>query len=78
MAAPLPASIRLSDHISLCVMFRSTVCSRSWPRPARRASASAICRPTSWSVYHVIALALHMSASTGEVRRCLLESQRWL
>jgi len=43
--AGLPAVVRVSDHISLGVIAKTSLatgCNRFWPRPARRASANAV------------------------------------
>ena len=79
-AAGPPAGIRLSDHISLGVIARTFPLDRVQQVLAETGKASERERdlPAYVMVYHVIALALCMSASTREVLRCLLEGLRWL
>jgi hypothetical protein len=78
--AGLPAGIRLSDHISLGVIARTFPLEEVRHVLAATGKASERERdlPAHVMVYHVIALALYMSASTREVLRCLLEGLRWL
>jgi hypothetical protein len=79
-AAGLPAGIRLSDHISLGVIAKTFPLDQVQQVLADTGKASARERdlPAHVMVYYVIALALHLSASTREVLRCLLEGLRWL
>jgi hypothetical protein len=78
--AGLPAGIRLSDHVSLGVIARAFPPDRVRQVLAETGKASERERdlPAHVMVYYAIALALHMSAGTREVLRCLLEGLRWL
>jgi hypothetical protein len=78
--AGLPAGIRLSDHISLGVIARTFPLEEVRQVLAETGKASERERdlPAHVMVYYTIALALHMTASTREVLRCLLEGLRWL
>jgi Insertion element 4 transposase N-terminal/Transposase DDE domain len=78
--AGLPAGIRLTDHISLGVIARTFPLDQVRQVLAETGKASVRERdlPAHVMIYYAIALALHMPASTREVRRCLLEGLRWL
>jgi hypothetical protein len=78
--AGLPAGIRLSDHISLGVIAKAFPLARVRQVLAETGKESERERdlPAQVMVYYAIALALHMTASTREVLRCLLEGLRWL
>jgi Insertion element 4 transposase N-terminal/Transposase DDE domain len=78
--AGLPAGIRLSDHISLGVIAKTFPLDRVRHVLTGTGKASERERdlPAHVMVYYAIALALHMTASTREVLRCLLEGLRWL
>src|SRR5687768_9135181 len=78
--AGLPASIRLSDHISLGVIAGAVPLARVRKILAETGRESERERdlPASVMVYYVIAMALYMGSSTREVLRCLLEGLRWL
>ena len=78
--AGLPAGIRLTDHISLGVIARTFPPDRVRQVLAETGKASERERdlPAQVMVYYAIALALHMTAGTREVLRCLLEGLRWL
>jgi Insertion element 4 transposase N-terminal/Transposase DDE domain len=77
--ARAPASIRLSDHISLGVIARTFPLDqvRQILADTDKASARERDLPAHVMVYYAIALALYMGASTREVLRCLLEGLRW-
>ena len=78
--AKLGPGSRLSDYISLGVL------ARRFPRATvdrvlrqcGRADRRQRDLPAPMMVYYVIALALYMQVSYGEVLRCLLEGLRWL
>jgi hypothetical protein len=78
--ASLPAGSRITDYISLGVV------ARFFPREkvdavlteTKRASVRERDLPAHVVVYYVIALALYMRSSYGEVLRCLLEGVQWL
>ena len=78
--AKLPPGSRLSDYISLGVLARrfprSTV--DRVLRQSGRTDQRQRDLPAPMMVYYVIALALYMQVSYGEVLRCLLEGLRWL
>jgi Insertion element 4 transposase N-terminal/Transposase DDE domain len=78
--AGLPAGIRLSDHISLGVIARTFPIEEVRQILVETGKAGERERdlPAHVMVYHAIALALYMTASTREVLRCLLEGLRWL
>ncbi len=78
--AGLPAGIRVSDHISLGVIAKAFPPDRVRQVLADTGKASERERdlPAHVMVYYAIALALHMTSSTREVLRCLLEGLRWL
>jgi len=78
--AGLPAGIRLSDHISLGVIAKTFPIEEVRQVLAETGKASERERdlPAHVMVYYAIALALHMTAGTREVLRCLLEGLRWL
>src|SRR3954452_2489948 len=79
-SAALPASPRLTDHISLGVIARTFPLDRIQSILATTGTASRRQRelPAHVVVYYTIALALYMSVSTREVLRSLLEGLRWL
>ena len=78
--ASLPAGSRITDYISLGVITRffpaETV--RAVLQQTGRASIRERDLPAHVAVYYVIALALYMHSSYGEVLRCLLEGLHWL
>jgi len=78
--ATLPAGSRITDYISLGVVTRffpaETV--RAVLQQTERASIRERDLPAHVAVYYVIALALYMHSSYGEVLRCLLEGLQWL
>src|SRR5690349_9602500 len=78
--AGLPAGIRVSDHISLGVIARTFPLEevRRVLAETGRASERERDLPAHVMVYYAVALALHMTASTREGLRCLLEGLRWL
>jgi Insertion element 4 transposase N-terminal/Transposase DDE domain len=78
--AGLPAGIRVSDHISLGVVARTFPIEEVRRVLAETGKASERERdlPAHVMVYYAVALALHTTASTREVLRCLLEGLRWL
>jgi hypothetical protein len=78
--AELPAGTRISDFISLGVLTRAFPCSAIDAVLARTGKASIRQRdlPARAVVYYVLALALFMRFSYGEVLRCLLEGIQWL
>src|ERR687885_969925 len=83
MAGPpagLPAGIRLTDHISLGVIARTFPLGevREVLAETGRASERERDLPAHVMVYYAVALALHTTASTREVLRCLLAGLRWL
>ena len=77
-SASLPGGARLSDYLSVNVI------ARFYPREAVREALRAGGResrrrrdlPAEVAVYHVIAMALFRSVSTGEVLRCLMDGLR--
>ncbi len=78
--AELPKGTRLTDHISLGVIakaFPPSVIEEILDRTAR-ASRRRRRLPAPVVMYYVIALALYMEVSYGEVLRCLVEGLRWL
>lgn len=79
-AAGLPEGIRLSDYITLGVVAEKipeqTV--REVLREESRESERQRQLPAHVMVYYVIALALYMNVSYGEVLRCILEGLEWL
>lgn len=78
--ATLPEGSRITDYISLGVV------ARFFPREkvdavlkeTKRTSVRERDLPAHVVVYYVIALALYMRSSYGEVLRCLLEGVQWL
>jgi hypothetical protein len=78
--AGLPAGVRLSDHVSLGVIARTFPIEEVRRVLAETGKASERERdlPAHVMVYYAVALALHTTASTREVLRCLLEGLRWL
>ena len=78
--ATLPAGSRITDYISPGVLTRFFPAEkvRAVLRDTKRASIRERDLPAHVAVYYVIALALYMNSSYGEVLRCLLEGIRWL
>jgi len=78
--ATLPAGSRITDYISPGVVTRFFPAEkvRAVLRDTKRASIRERDLPAHVAVYYVIALALYMNSSYGEVLRCLLEGIRWL
>ena len=78
--ATLPAGSRITDYISLGVVARFFPSEkvRKVLRETGRASLRERDLPAHVAVYYVIALALYMHSSYGEVLRCLLEGIQWL
>ena len=78
--ARLPNGTRLSDHVTLGVLTATIPAAlidavlADTGRQSRRQRQL----PARLMVYYVIALALYVQASYGEVLRCLLEGLRWL
>jgi len=79
-AAELPSGTRITDFISLGVVTKAFPLAmiQAVLRDTERTSIRQRDLPTHVTVYYVIALALYMRASYGEVLRCLLEGIRWL
>ncbi|MDP2182009.1 MAG: IS4 family transposase [Actinomycetota bacterium] len=78
--AELPVGTRITDHISLGVIakaFPPDVVERVLAETGRRSKRQRDL-PAHVMVYYVIALALYLNVSSGEVLRCLLEGIRWL
>lgn len=78
--AEISGGVRVTDFISLGVISR-TITSEEIARVLRetgRESERQRKLPMHVMVYYVIALALYMDASYGEVLRCLLEGLEWL
>ncbi|MHB0980979.1 MAG: IS4 family transposase [Thermoleophilia bacterium] len=79
-AAELPVGTRVTDHISLGVIaktFPPGVVGRVLAETGRQSQRQRDL-PAHVVVYYVIALALYLNVSSGEVLRCLLEGIRWL
>lgn len=78
--ASLPAGSRITDYISLGVIARFFPAEkvRAILHQTGRASIRERDLPAQVAVYYVIALALYMHSSYGEVLRCLLEGLHWL
>ena len=78
--ATLPAGSRITDYISLGVIARFFPAEkvRTVLKETKRTSIRERGLPAHVAVYYVIALALYMNSSYGEVLRCLLEGIRWL
>lgn len=78
--AGLPQGVRLTDFISLGVIAATFPLQRVHGILAQTGRASERHRelPAHVMVYYVIALALYMQVSYGEVLRCLLEGVEWL
>lgn len=79
-AAELPAGSRVTDFISIGVLasrFPRDVVDRVLAETGRRSQRERQL-PAHVVVYYVIALALYMSVSYGEVLRCLVEGLSWL
>src|ERR671938_775614 len=79
-AAALPNGTRISDYVSLGVLTSTvpaalvdTVLADTGRQSRRHRQL-----PARLVVYYVMALALYVHASYGEVLRCLLEGVRWL
>ena len=78
--AELPKGTRITDYISLGVIAKTFPLTQVRSVLARTAKASIRQRdlPAHVVVYYVIALALYMHSSYGEVLRCLLQGIQWL
>ena len=78
--ATLPAGSRITDYISLGVVTRFFPLEkvRKVLQETKRTSIRERDLPAHVAVYYVIALALYMHSSYGEVLRCLLEGMQWL
>ncbi|NJN70530.1 MAG: hypothetical protein HC801_09810 [Nitrospira sp.] len=78
--AELPAGTRVTDYVSLGVIAQKIPPSvvREVLRQEGRESRRQRQLPAHLVVYYVIALALYMGVSYGEVLRCLMEAFRWL
>jgi Insertion element 4 transposase N-terminal/Transposase DDE domain len=78
--AGLPAGARVTDYISLGVVAQKIpqAVVREVLRQEGRESRRQRQLPAHVVVYYVIALALFMGVSYGEVLRCLVEAMRWL
>ncbi len=78
--AALPAGSRITDYISLGVIakFFPLAKVREILEQTSRTSIRERDLPAHVVVYYVIALALYMRSSYGEVLRCLLEGVKWL
>ena len=79
-AAGLPAGSRVTDFISVGVLasrFPRDVVDRVLAETGRKSQRERQL-PAHVVVYYVIALALYMSVSYGEVLRCLVEGLSWL
>ncbi|HZL26607.1 MAG TPA: IS4 family transposase [Acidobacteriaceae bacterium] len=78
--ASLPAGSRITDYISLGVVAKFFPREKvdAVLRETKRASVRERDLPAHVVVYYVIALALYMRSSYGEVLRCLLEGVQWL
>lgn len=78
--AGLPAGARVTDYVSLGVIAQKIPQSvvREVLRREGRESQRQRQLPAHVVVYYVIALALYMGVSYGEVLRCLVEALRWL
>lgn len=80
MLAELPKGTRITDHISLGVITKAFPLNviEEILRRTERASRRRRRLPAPVVMYYVIALALYMEVSYGEVLRCLVEGLRWL
>jgi hypothetical protein len=78
--ASLPAGSRITDYISLGVVAKFFPRQKvdAVLRDTKRTSVRERDLPAHVVVYYVIALALYMRSSYGEVLRCLLEGVQWL
>lgn len=78
--AELPSGTRITDYISLGVISKSFPSEVIGAVLAKTGKTSLRQRdlPAHVVVYYVIALALYMQSSYGEVLRCLLEGLQWL
>jgi hypothetical protein len=78
--ATLPAGSRITDYISLGVIAKFFPVEKVHEalQQTHRASVRQRDLPAHVVVYYVIALALYMRSSYGEVLRCLLEGVQWL
>jgi hypothetical protein len=78
--ASWPAGGRITDYISLGVIARFFPQEKVHAvlQQTGRASVRERDLPAHVVVYYVIALALYMRSSYGEVLRCLLEGVQWL
>ena len=79
-SAGVPGGTRIADYISLGVITRTFPLAtiQAVLRDTERTSIRQRDLPTHITVYYVIALALYMSVSYGEVMRCLMEGIQWL
>lgn len=79
-ATGLPSGTRVTDFISLGVITKTFPLAtiRAILRNTERTSIRQRDLPTHVTMYYVIALALYMNVSYGEVMRCLLEGLHWL
>jgi Insertion element 4 transposase N-terminal len=78
--AELPAGSRITDYMSLGVIAKFFPAEKIHEvlQQTNRASVRERDLPAHVVVYYVIALALYMRSSYGEVLRCLLEGVQWL
>ena len=78
--AGLPAGTRVTDYISLGAVAGKVPMERVHDVLEREGRQSQRQRqlPAHVMVYYVIALALYMEVSYGEVLRCLLEGLEWI
>src|SRR5258706_5208979 len=78
--AVLTAGSRVSDYISLGVIAKSFPATKVEAILAETGRKSQRHRelPSHVVVYYVVALALYMQVSYGEVLRCLLEGIQWM
>lgn len=78
--AALPAGSRITDYISLGVVAKFFPIDKVHEvlKETKRASVRKRDLPAHVVVYYVIALALYMQSSYGEVLRCLVEGLHWL
>jgi hypothetical protein len=79
-ATGVPGGTRIADYISLGVITKTFPLAtiQAVLRDTERTSIRQRDLPTHVTVYYVIALALYMSVSYGEVMRCLMEGLQWL
>lgn len=79
-AGGFSSDTRIADYISLGVITKTFPLAtiQAVLRETERTSIRQRDLPTHVTVYYVIALALYMSVSYGEVMRCLMEGIHWL